>query len=83
MRHPRRHRHLLDDTDGAPVSVHEDLERALDRLIALLSRRAHVNGGPGVRGSTEFMASNSLPDVSSVLRVISPVSSVDATSAFA
>src|SRR5215211_2511693 len=44
VRHARRHGRLLAGTDGAPVAVHEDLERALDHLIALLSRRVHVNG---------------------------------------
>src|SRR5215210_5919569 len=44
MRHPRSHGRLLAGTDGAPVTVHEDLEGALDHLVALLSRRVHVNG---------------------------------------
>src|SRR5215211_2163982 len=44
VRHARRHGRLLAGTDGAPASVHEDLERALDDLVALLSPRVHVNG---------------------------------------
>lgn len=71
VRYPRRHGRSLAGTYGAPVSVHEDLESALDHLVALLSSRVHVNRGPGIRGSTQFVASKSSPAVSSVLRVIS------------
>src|SRR4051812_36812600 len=44
VRHARRHGRLLAGTHAAPVAVHEDLERALDDLVALLSPRVHVNG---------------------------------------
>src|SRR4051794_38174837 len=39
VRHTRRHGRRLAGTDAAPVAVHEDLERALDDLVALLSPR--------------------------------------------
>src|SRR3954447_4504812 len=44
VRHARRHGRLLAGTHAAPVAVHEDLERALDDLVALLSPRVRVNG---------------------------------------
>src|SRR4051812_21720143 len=44
VRHARSHGRLLAGTNGAPVAVHEDHERAIDDLVALLSPRVHVNG---------------------------------------
>ena len=61
---------FLAGMDGAPVAVHEDLERAVDHLVAL-RRSGGRTGGPGIWGSIQLVASKSSPEVSLVLRVIS------------
>ena len=47
MRHPGGDGRCLADVDGAPLAVHENLERALDHPVGLLGGRMHVHGRSG------------------------------------
>jgi hypothetical protein len=54
-----------------PFAVDAHLQRPFDDLVALLGGRVDLHRRPGMCGSTQFVASNNSPSVSSVLRVIS------------